>query len=116
MGGETADDPDERAALVRSFADEIGHTLLVKGAVDVVSDGDGVRLNHTGNPGMTVGGTGDVLAGAVGALAAVTDSFHAAAVGVYANGLAGDAAADDMGYGLVATDLPDRLPEAMRDE
>jgi len=88
----------------------------VKGAVDVVSDGDGVRLNHTGNPGMTVGGTGDVLAGAVGALAAVTDSFHAAAVGVYANGLAGDAAADDMGYGLVATDLPDRLPEAMRDE
>jgi len=46
----------------------------------------------------------------------VTDSFHAAAVGVYANGLAGDAAADDMGYGLVATDLPDRLPEAMRDE
>jgi len=51
MGGETADDPDERAALVRSFADEIGHTLLVKGAVDVVSDGDGVRLNHTGNRG-----------------------------------------------------------------
>jgi len=49
--GETADDPDERAALVRSFADEIGHTLLVKGAVDVVSDGDGVRLNHTGNRG-----------------------------------------------------------------
>jgi len=50
MGGETADDPDERAALVRSFADEIGHTLLVKGAVDVVSDGDGVRLNG-GEPG-----------------------------------------------------------------
>jgi NAD(P)H-hydrate epimerase len=65
---------------------------------------------------MTVGGTGDVLAGAVGALAAVTDPFRAAAVGAYVNGLAGDAAADEMGYGLVATDLPDRLPEAMRDE
>jgi len=116
MGGETAADPDERAALVRSFADEIGHTLLVKGAKDVVSDGDAVRLNRTGNPGMTVGGTGDVLAGAVGALAAVTDPFHAAAVGAYVNGLAGDAAADAMGTGLVATDLPDRLPEAMRDE
>ncbi|EMA63722.1 bifunctional ADP-dependent NAD(P)H-hydrate dehydratase/NAD(P)H-hydrate epimerase [Halorubrum lipolyticum] len=116
MGGETADDPDERAALVRSFADEIGHTLLVKGAVDVASDGDAVRLNRTGNPGMTVGGTGDVLAGAVGALAAVTDPFRAAAVGAYVNGLAGDAAAEEMGYGLVATDLPDRLPEAMRDE
>jgi len=116
MGGETADDPDERAALVRSFAAEIGHTLLVKGAKDVVTDGDAVRLNRTGNPGMTVGGTGDVLAGAVGALAAVTDPFHAAAVGTYVNGLAGDAAADDMGYGLVATDLIDRIPEAMRDE
>ncbi|MFO8115203.1 MAG: NAD(P)H-hydrate dehydratase [Halorubrum sp.] len=116
MGGETADDPDERAALVRSFADEVGHTLLVKGAVDVVSDGDAVRLNRTGNPGMTVGGTGDVLAGTVGALAAVLDPFRAAAIGVYVNGLAGDAAAAAHGNGLVATDLPDRLPEAMRDE
>jgi len=67
MGGETADDPDERAALVRSFADEIGHTPLVKGAVDVVSDGDGGPAEPHGEPGMTVGGTGDVLAGAVGA-------------------------------------------------
>jgi len=116
MGGETADDPGERAALARAFADEIGHTLLVKGATDAVTDGDAVRLNRTGNPGMTVGGTGDVLAGAVGALAAVTDPFEAAAIGAYVNGLAGDAAADEMGYGLVATDLIDRIPEAMRDE
>ncbi|KKF39120.1 hypothetical protein FK85_31050, partial [Halorubrum saccharovorum] len=54
--------------------------------------------------------------GAVGALAAVTDPLRAAAIGAYVNGLAGDAAAKDMGDGLVATDLPDRLPEAMRDE
>ena len=116
MGGETADDPDERAELVRSFAADLGHTLLVKGAVDAISDGDAVRLNRTGNPGMTVGGTGDVLAGTVGALAAVTDPFRAAAIGAYVNGLAGDAAADAHGTGLVATDLPDRLPEAMRNE
>jgi len=116
MGGETAGDPDERAALVRAFAADLGHTLLVKGAVDVISDGDAVRLNRTGNPGMTVGGTGDVLAGTVGALAAVTDPFRAAAIGAYVNGRAGDAAAAARGNGLVATDLPDRLPEAMRDE
>lgn len=116
MGGETASDPDERAALVRSFAADLGHTLLVKGAVDVVSDGDAVRLNRTGNPGMTVGGTGDVLAGGVGALAAVLDPFRAAAIGAYVNGRAGDAAAAEFGNGLAATDLPDRLPEAMRDE
>ncbi|MDZ5810045.1 NAD(P)H-hydrate dehydratase [Halorubrum sp. AD140] len=133
MGGETASDPDERATLVASFAAELGHTLLVKGAVDVIADGsrgdgdaagggtdretdEAVRLNRTGNPGMTVGGTGDVLAGTVGALAAVTDPFRAAAVGAYVAGTAGDLAADEHGYGLVATDLPDRLPEAMRDE
>jgi hydroxyethylthiazole kinase-like uncharacterized protein yjeF len=116
MGGETADDPEERAELVRAFAARLGHTVLAKGPVDVVSDGDAVRLNRTGNPGMTVGGTGDVLAGTVGALAAVTDPFRAAAVGAYVNGLAGDAAAAAHGDGLVATDLPDRLPEAMRDE
>ncbi|PSQ57941.1 bifunctional ADP-dependent NAD(P)H-hydrate dehydratase/NAD(P)H-hydrate epimerase [Halobacteriales archaeon SW_8_68_21] len=116
MGGGTAADPDERAELVREFAADLGHTLLVKGTVDVVSDGDDVRLNRTGNPGMTVGGTGDVLAGTVGALAAVTDPFHAAAVGAYVVGRAGDAAADANGTGLVATDVSDRLPEAMRDE
>ncbi|WP_049982151.1 bifunctional ADP-dependent NAD(P)H-hydrate dehydratase/NAD(P)H-hydrate epimerase [Halorubrum sp. BV1] len=115
MGGETADDPDERGDLARSFATEIGHTLLVKGAYDVITDGDDVRLNRTGNPGMTVGGTGDVLAGAVGALAAQTDAFDAAAAGAYVTGTAGDLVADEVGYGLVATDLLDRLPEAMRD-
>ncbi|RLM51632.1 NAD(P)H-hydrate dehydratase [Halorubrum sp. Atlit-28R] len=116
MGGETAPEPDERAELVREFAADLGHVLLVKGAVDVVADADGVRLNRTGNPGMTVGGTGDVLAGTVGALAAVADPFRAAAVGAYVVGRAGDAAADANGAGLVATDLPDRLPEAMRNE
>ncbi|ELZ51555.1 carbohydrate kinase, YjeF related protein [Halorubrum distributum JCM 9100] len=116
MGGETAEEPDERAELVREFAAELDHALLVKGAVDVIADADGARLNRTGNPGMTVGGTGDVLAGTVGALAAVTDPFRAAAVGAYVVGRAGDAAAEANGAGLVATDLPDRLPEAMRNE
>ena len=116
MGGETAEEPDERAELVREFAAELDHALLVKGAVDVIADADGARLNRTGNPGMTVGGTGDVLAGTVGALAAVTDPFRAAAVGAYVVGRAGDAAAEANGVGLVATDLPDRLPEAMRNE
>jgi len=116
MGGETADDPSVRATLATSFAAETGHTLLVTGAYDVIVDGEETRLNRTGNPGMTVGGTGDVLAGAVGALAAVTEPFRAAAVGAYVTGAAGDSAAETHGNGLVATDLIDRIPEAMRDE
>lgn len=116
MGGETATDPDERAALVKSFAAEIGHTMLVKGAYDVIADDEDARLNRTGNPGMTVGGTGDILAGTVGALAATTTPFRAAAIGAYVAGTAGDLAAAENGYGLVATDLIDRLPQAMRNE
>jgi NAD(P)H-hydrate epimerase len=116
MGGETADDWRTRADLVAEFAAELGHTLLVKGAYDVVSDGEETRVNRTGNPGMTVGGTGDVLAGATGALVCALSPLQAAAVAAYANGRAGDAAAEENGYGLLATDLIDRLPAALRGE
>ncbi|RDZ46075.1 bifunctional ADP-dependent NAD(P)H-hydrate dehydratase/NAD(P)H-hydrate epimerase [Haloferax sp. Atlit-10N] len=114
MGGETDADWETRRDLVREFAADLGHTLLVKGAYDVVSDGDAVRVNRTGNPGMTVGGTGDVLAGATGALAAVLPPLDAAAVAAYANGRAGDFAAEEFGGGLVATDLLERLPVGLR--
>ncbi len=113
MGGETADDWRERADLVEAFAAEIGSTVLVKGAYDVISDGDRTRINRTGNPGMTVGGTGDVLAGATGAMACVLDPLAAASLGAYANGRAGDLVVEENGYGLVATDLLDALPRAL---
>lgn len=116
MGGETADDWRERRELVESFAADLGQVLLVKGNYDVVSDGETTRVNRTGNPGMTVGGTGDVLAGATGALACVLDPVDAAAVATYANGTAGDRAADRHGYSLVATDLVDELSAALRRE
>jgi NAD(P)H-hydrate epimerase len=112
MGGPEASDWRERAEQVRAFARDLGHVLLVKGAHDVVSDGDRVRVNRTGNPGMTVGGTGDVLAGVTGALAATQPSLVAAAVGAYVNGRAGDLVVEESGYGLMATDLLDRVPEA----
>jgi NAD(P)H-hydrate epimerase len=119
MGGETASDWRERADLVESFAADIGQTLLVKGRYDVVSDGTETRVNRTGNPGMTVGGTGDVLAGAAGALLATLEPLQAGSVAAYANGAAGDDVVDESGYGLLATDLLGALPRALwgdRDE
>jgi len=112
MGGPVAEDWRERADRVEAFAADLGHTLLVKGRYDVVSDGETTRISRTGNPGMTVGGTGDVLAGATGALLANVSPIQAAAVGAYANGLAGDRAAAD-GYGLLASDLPGHLPAVL---
>jgi len=115
MGGETSDDWRERAELVEEFAADIGHTLLVKGAYDVISDGERTRVSRTGNAGMTVGGTGDVLAGVTGALACVLEPRHAAAVGAYANGAAGDAVVEAYGSGLVATDLLEAVPGVLWD-
>ncbi|MFC6755790.1 MULTISPECIES: NAD(P)H-hydrate dehydratase [Haloarcula] len=115
MGGETSDDWRERTELVEAFAADIGHTLLVKGAYDVISDGERTRVSRTGNAGMTVGGTGDVLAGVTGALSCVLDPRHAAAVGAYANGAAGDSVVEEHGAGLVATDLLEAVPGVLWD-
>lgn len=117
MGGETADDWERRVEKIAAFISELDetHTLLVKGAIDIISNGETTRINQTGNPGMTVGGTGDVLAGAVGALACVLDPIQAATVGAYANGRAGDIVVEKRGNGLLATDLLDILPTALQD-
>jgi hydroxyethylthiazole kinase-like uncharacterized protein yjeF len=119
MGGPSADDWRERLDAVTAFAADLGHTLLVKGAYDVISDGTDGRANRTGNPGMTVGGTGDVLAGMAGALLATQEPLDAGAIAAYANGLAGDRIVDRKGYGLLASDLLPELPAALwggRDE
>ncbi|WP_018258564.1 bifunctional ADP-dependent NAD(P)H-hydrate dehydratase/NAD(P)H-hydrate epimerase [Halomicrobium katesii] len=113
MGGETAEAWRDRADRVADFAAQIGQTMLVKGADDIVSDGTRTRVNRTGNPGMTVGGSGDVLAGVVGALAATCGEHDAAAIGAYVTGRAGDLVADERGNGLVATDLVAAIPRAL---
>jgi len=113
MGGPRAEDWRERRDRVAEFAAELGHTLLVKGRYDVVSDGDRTRVSRTGNAGMTVGGTGDVLAGVTGALAAAHEPVHAAALGAFVTGRAGDAVAETRGDGLIASDLLDTIPGAM---
>jgi len=84
--------------------------------VDMVCDAKRVKLNFTGNPGMTVGGTGDVLSGVVGALLAQkADPFEAAVAGAFVNGAAGDFVAGDIGFHLVATDLLDWIPHVLDD-
>lgn len=113
MGGPSADDWETRAEAVTSFAAELGHTILVKGKYDIATDGETTRVNRTGNPGMTVGGTGDVLAGVTAALLATQEPVHAAALGAYVNGLAGDAVVEESGYGLLASDLLPALPRAL---
>ncbi|WP_436932323.1 NAD(P)H-hydrate dehydratase [Halosimplex halobium] len=113
MGGRVTDDWEERTDYVEHFAADLGQTVLVKGKYDVISDGETTRVNRTGNAGMTVGGTGDVLAGITGALAATQEPVHAAAMAAYANGKAGDRAFERNNNGLTATDLHDEIPAVL---
>lgn len=108
-------DLKQRVKLIKNFANDHQVTVLLKGAIDIISDGEEVRANRTGNAGMTVGGTGDVLAGLTGALFARSDSpLEAAASGAYINGAAGDLAFNKFGYGLLATDVIDYIPAVMK--
>lgn len=106
----------ERGEIVQKEASRLGATILLKGPVDVVSDGVRTRYNWTGNPGMTVGGTGDVLSGvAAGFMAMGSQPFEAAVAGAFINGAAGDAAYEEKGYHLLPTDLVDRIPRVIED-
>ena len=101
---------DQVAALAR----DLGLTVLQKGPHDIVSDGDSTKVNITGNPGMSVGGTGDVLAGLVGALLGKgVAPFEAGRIAAFANGFAGDITFRELSFGMTATDLLDRIPAVL---
>jgi NAD(P)H-hydrate epimerase len=85
-------------------------TVIVKGHIDIITDGTQVRFNRTGDPAMTVGGTGDVLAGMAGALLCQLTAFEAACIAAYVNGRAGEAAVAERGGGLLASDVVDNIP------
>jgi NAD(P)H-hydrate epimerase len=90
-------------------------TVLLKGAYSVAGDPEGhIFVNTTGNPGMAAGGMGDVLAGVVaGLLAQGLPPLHAAAVGAYLHGAAGDLCAELLGpVGFTAGDVATKLPAA----
>jgi len=107
---------EEKALAVQETAAELNAVVLLKGHIDIISDGQRLKLNHTGNPGMTVGGTGDVLSGIVGALLAQRVApFEAAVAGAFINGAAGDFAYEKLGYHLMPTDLLDWIPKVIDD-
>lgn len=109
-------DPEERALIVQKTAKKLGAVILLKGKVDVICDTNKVKLNFTGNAGMTVGGTGDVLSGIVGGLMAQhVDPFEAAVAGAFVNGAAGDFVANEIGFHMVATDIVDWIPKVLDD-
>lgn len=105
----------ERVPYVKEASRSWKSVILLKAHEDIISDGEKVKVNRTGNPGMTVGGTGDVLAGVVATFIGWgVEPFKAAVAGAFINGLAGDLAVKEKGYHILATDVIDELPEVMK--
>jgi NAD(P)H-hydrate epimerase len=113
MGGPDTDDLAAVADEIETFAAELGHVVLAKGAVDVITDGERTRISRSGTVGMKVGGTGDTLAGLVAALLEHADPLEAAAAAAHVNGLAGEQLAEDDDHGFLASDMLRELPAAL---
>lgn len=105
-----------REKAARSLAMELGCIILLKGNRTIITDGESTYCNPTGNPGMAVGGSGDLLSGIIVSLVGQGLSpLKAAAVGAWLHGAAGDACAAQMGqYGMLPTDMLEVLPRLMK--
>ncbi len=89
--GKTVEQGQEGAETVAEAARRLEATILLKAPIDIISDGERLKYNRTGNPYMAIGGTGDVLTGIVASMYALTgDPFVSASIAAYINGLAGD--------------------------
>ena len=105
-------DDYQKLDLLREFAKKYNVVVVLKGAYSAVATPEGdVHFNSTGNPGLSTGGTGDVLTGILTALLAQGyDPVEAAVLGVFAHGLAGDQVAEERGQiGMIASDVVDAL-------
>ena len=97
---------DENITEFQKIIRQIKGTVVVKGKYDLILSGNKFKINKSGNAGMTVGGTGDALAGiSASLLSQGLSSFDSASLATFINGLAGDEAYNIKGNGFSATDL-----------
>ena len=108
----------DRKGAAKEFAKEHGVYVVLKGHETVIASPLGeVHITNSGNSGMASGGMGDVLCGVIASLLGQGLSpFNAAALGVFAHGLAGDMAADEKGeFGMIASDVIEKLPYVLKE-
>ena len=107
---------DNRMEAAVKLSRELKCIVLLKGHETCITDGESCYRNRTGNPGMAVGGSGDVLAGIiVSLLGQGIAPLEAAAVGAWLHGAAGDLCAEELGqYGMLPTDMLQKLPRLLK--
>ena len=107
---------EDRVASAARIAEEFGCIVLLKGHRTVITDGKVCYRNNTGNPGMAVGGSGDVLAGMITSLLGQgLQPLEAAACGAWLHGAVGDLCAQELGqYGMLPSDMVEALPRLLK--
>ena len=113
IGGNSEND---RISEAVKMATDLGCILLLKGHRTVITDGVTTYVNNTGNPGMAVGGSGDLLAGIIVSLVGQgIDPLLATATAAWLHGRAGDICTEKIGqYGMLPTDMLQELPRLMK--
>lgn len=108
--------PTDRVSDAKDAARDMNVIMVLKGHETVITDGKCCYINNTGNPGMAVGGSGDVLAGViVSLLGQGVDPLQSAACGVWLHGAAGDICAESIGqYGMLPGDMLNVLPRLLK--
>ena len=107
---------ENKVDVATQFAKEKSVIVVLKGKNTIVTDGDSVFVNPTGNSGMAKGGSGDVLSGIIGSLMAQgLSTLDASIAGVYIHGLAGDLAADELSKtSMLPSDIINCLPQIFK--
>jgi len=107
---------ENRVKYSKNISNKYNIITVLKGANTVVTNGKDIYINPTGNPGMATAGSGDVLTGIIASfIGQGIVPYKAAILGVYLHGLAGDLAKADKGeYGLIARDILENIPYALR--
>jgi len=108
-------DTEDRKEKVKKWAERLGCVILLKGHIDVISDGSKIVLNETGSSYMTAGGLGDTLSGILGAiLARGISPLEAAEAAAFINGKAGEMAAKKHEEGMIASDIFEFIPQVIK--
>ncbi|MGC1928413.1 MAG: NAD(P)H-hydrate dehydratase [Candidatus Nitrosopolaris sp.] len=105
---------DAQTSTVQTLAKDYRITIVLKGSVNIISDGEHSVVIKRSTPAMTVGGMGDILSGLIVGLLTKYTSLNASILGVYLNGVAANLAYERVGLHLVATDVIEDLPNAMK--
>ncbi len=106
-------DINSKKELILKYSD-VNKVILLKGKEDIISDGKNIKLTNVGNSGMTVGGTGDVLAGlCVGFLSQSNNFFNSASSAAFLNGLVADKLKKKKGYYFLASDIIKKIPKIL---